>query len=50
MLTLGKHSGKTLLQVLDEDHAYLDWLTDSNKHDVREAAIEMCKRYPYEVQ
>lgn len=34
VLTFGKHEGKTLGQVFDEDRGYIEWLINETNHRV----------------
>ena len=49
-LTFGKHSGKTLGDVLACDAAYLDWLADIvTSENLKRAVTEMCQKYEAEI-
>ncbi len=51
-MPFGKHSGKTLGDILAEDPSYLDWLRDADIRSaaVREAVDEMCEKYAAEIE
>jgi uncharacterized protein (DUF3820 family) len=51
-MPFGKHKGKTLSVILDEDPCYLDWLRDADiRSDALRAAVdEMNEKYAAEIE
>lgn len=44
VITFGKHNGKTIRDIYDEDAQYIEWLAENaQKDDVKQAAKEMIK-------
>jgi uncharacterized protein (DUF3820 family) len=52
VMPFGKHSGKTLGDILAEDPGYLDWLRDAEirSNRLRQAVDEMCEKYAAEIE
>jgi len=50
-MPFGKHSGKTLGDILAADPSYLDWLRDAEIRSdrLREAVDAMCEKYGAEI-
>lgn len=51
-MPFGKHKGKTLSVILDEDPRYLDWLRDADirSSSLRAAVDEMNEKYAAEIE
>jgi hypothetical protein len=52
VMPFGKHKGKTLIDIVQEDGAYLDWLNDDDRelHEpLRSAVADINTRYAAEI-
>ena len=52
VMPFGKHKGRTLGQIGDEDILYLDWLNglDNLRPPLREAVADVCERRQHEIE
>lgn len=51
VMPFGKHSGKTLGDIVADDPSYLDWLRDADirSNRLRQAVDAMCEKYAAEI-
>lgn len=51
VMPFGRHRGKTLGQIVNDDAGYLDWIVDKCTADrLRDAVKRMCDKYAPEIE